>query len=138
MVDLGIGVIGCGRIARVHAEAYHKVAGGRLVVCTDAIDEVAARFAADFGLETTPGVASLLEHTDVDAVIVATPNSFHADLTIAALEAGKHVFCQKPIALTVEEAEKVEAVSAANDRVLQYGFVLRFTPPVRSRRIDSR
>jgi myo-inositol 2-dehydrogenase / D-chiro-inositol 1-dehydrogenase len=126
-----IGIVGSGRIARVHADAYKNVARGGLVACTDVMPEVAATFAKDYGLEVEPSLETLLARGDLDAVLIATPNAAHADQTIAALEAGRHVFCQKPIALTREDAARVVAAGAAHpDRVLQFGFMLRFTPPL--------
>jgi myo-inositol 2-dehydrogenase/D-chiro-inositol 1-dehydrogenase len=62
-------------------------------------------------------------------VLLATPNALHAEQTIQALEAGKHVFCQKPISLTLVDADRVVAAAATSDRILQFGFMLRFTPP---------
>lgn len=127
--DVRVGLVGSGRIGRVHAEAYERVNGGRLVGCTDAVPEVARKLAAERGLEVFDSFESMLASSDIDAVLIATPNWLHADMTIAALAAGKDVFCQKPMALTVEEADRVVAAADASDRVLQFGFMLRFTPP---------
>ena len=130
MTDVRVAVIGSGRIAGVHARALARVARGRLVACTDAVPEVAERFAAEHGLAVYPTFGDVLADPDIDAVLVATPNGLHAEQTIAALEAGKHVFCQKPISLTTDDAERVVAAGRASDRVLQFGFMLRFTPPL--------
>jgi myo-inositol 2-dehydrogenase/D-chiro-inositol 1-dehydrogenase len=125
-----IGLIGSGRIARVHADAYRRVEGGAIVRCVDLVPEVAATFARDFGIEADRSVDAMLERDDLDAVIVASPNGAHADQVIAALDAGKHVFCQKPIALTRADADRIVARVEASDRVSQFGFMLRFTPPL--------
>jgi myo-inositol 2-dehydrogenase / D-chiro-inositol 1-dehydrogenase len=130
VTDVRLAVVGSGRIAGVHARALARVARGRLVACTDAVPEVAERFAAEHGLAVYPAFADVLADPDVDAVLIATPNGLHADQTIAALDAGKHVFCQKPISLTTDDAERVVAAGRASDRVLQFGFMLRFTPPL--------
>jgi myo-inositol 2-dehydrogenase / D-chiro-inositol 1-dehydrogenase len=130
MREVRLAVVGSGRIAGVHARALARVARGRLVACTDAVPEVAERFAAEHGLAVYPTFADVLADADIDAVLVATPNALHADQTIAALDAGKHVFCQKPISLTTDDAERVVAAGRASDRVLQFGFMLRFTPPL--------
>lgn len=126
-----VGLVGAGRIARVHAEAYTRVARGAIVAVTDPIAPAAESLAADYGYRVVPGFAELLADPEIDAVLLATPNSLHAEQTIAALAAGKHVFCQKPISLTLDEADRV--VEAARDHpelVLQFGFMLRFTPPL--------
>lgn len=128
--EVRVGLVGSGRIGRVHANAYAGIGNGRIVACLDAVADVARRFGDDFGVAVVDDYDALLARDDVDAVLVATPNWLHAEMTIAALAAGKHVFCQKPIALSLDEADRVlSAAAAAPDRVLQFGFMLRFTPP---------
>jgi myo-inositol 2-dehydrogenase/D-chiro-inositol 1-dehydrogenase len=127
---VNVALVGAGRIARVHASAYRRVANGRLTACTDPIEAAASSLAADFGLAVAPDFDSLLADPDIDAVLIATPNALHAEQVVRALAAGKHVFCQKPIALTLEDADQVVAAAAASDRLLQLGFMLRFTPPL--------
>lgn len=125
-----VGLVGSGRIGRVHADAYRGVNGGRLVACQDAAPEVGRQFAFDFDLEFTDDYQGLLARDDIDAVLIATPNWLHAEMAVAALEADKHVFCQKPIALTLADADTVLAAASASNRILQFGFMLRFTPPL--------
>jgi myo-inositol 2-dehydrogenase/D-chiro-inositol 1-dehydrogenase len=137
--DVRVALIGAGRIARVHAEAYRQVARGRITVCTDPVRQAADSLAADFGFDIAENLDTILDDPDVDAVLIATPNDLHADQTVAALQAGKHVFCQKPIALSLDDADRVVAAAEASDRVVQFGFMLRFTPPLPElhRRITS-
>jgi myo-inositol 2-dehydrogenase/D-chiro-inositol 1-dehydrogenase len=123
-------MIGTGRIAQVHAAAYRRVARGRLVACTDPDAAAARRFAEDFGVKVLPDFDAVLADDTIDAVLVASPNALHPEQTIAALDAGKHVFCQKPIALDLDAADRVVAHARGIDRVLQFGFMLRFTPPI--------
>jgi len=125
-----VALVGAGRIARVHAAAYRQVARGRLVACTDPNETAAEDLARDFGLKVAPDLDALLADQAVDALIIASPNAVHADQTIAALAAGKHVFCQKPIALTLDDADRVVAAAATSSTILQFGFMLRFTPPI--------
>ncbi|GAB1820142.1 Gfo/Idh/MocA family protein [Herbidospora sp. RD11066] len=127
---VNVALIGAGRIARVHANAYQGVAGGRLVACTDPVEAAAQSLAKDYGLTVAPSMEAILDDPDIDAVLIASPNALHPEQAIAAVKAGKHVFCQKPIALTLEEADRVVAETAGIDRILQYGFMLRFTPPM--------
>ncbi|GIF47340.1 myo-inositol 2-dehydrogenase/D-chiro-inositol 1-dehydrogenase [Asanoa ferruginea] len=129
-MTVNIAVVGTGRIARVHAEAYKHVSGGRLTTCTDPINTAAEAFATDYGLTIAPDLDAILADDTVDAVLLASPNAVHADQTIAALKAGKHVFCQKPISLTLADADRVVEAAANSDRILQHGFMLRFTPPL--------
>jgi myo-inositol 2-dehydrogenase / D-chiro-inositol 1-dehydrogenase len=128
---VNVGIIGSGRIARTHAAAYESVARGRLTACNDVSLPAAQTFAAENGLRIYPDMNEMLADHAIDAVIIATPNGLHAEQTIAALRAGKHVFCQKPIAMTLEEADAVMVESERHpDQILQYGFMLRFTPPM--------
>jgi myo-inositol 2-dehydrogenase/D-chiro-inositol 1-dehydrogenase len=122
--------VGSGRIGRVHARAYANVNCGRLVVCADDLPEVGRALGEEYGLDVEPNLDAVLARDDVDAVLIATPNWLHAEMTLAALTAGKHVFCQKPIALSLADADRVLDAAKASDRVLQFGFMLRFTPPL--------
>ncbi|GAA4439958.1 Gfo/Idh/MocA family protein [Phytohabitans houttuyneae] len=130
MSGVNVALVGAGRIARVHANAYRHVSRGGLVACTDPHAEAAAALARDFDLKVAPDFDALLADESVDALLIASPNAVHADQTVAALAAGKHVFCQKPIALTLADADRVVAAAEGTDRVLQHGFMLRFTPPL--------
>ena len=128
--SISVGLVGAGRIARVHAAAYTRIARGRITTVTDPIAAAAESLAADFGYAVADSFESMLADPSIDAVLLATPNALHAEQTIAALAAGKHVFCQKPISLTMEDAERVVAAADASDRIVQFGFMLRFTPPL--------
>jgi myo-inositol 2-dehydrogenase/D-chiro-inositol 1-dehydrogenase len=141
-MSVRVGIIGSGRIARTHAAAYKTVARGALVACTDVVPDVAETFAEEHRVQVFPDAEAMITSPDIDAVLIATPNNLHAEQTIAALRAGKHVFCQKPIAMAIAEADAVVAEAARHpEQVLQYGFMLRFTPPladVRQRLVSGR
>lgn len=129
--QVGVGIIGSGRIARTHANAYKSVARGKLVGCTDVIPAAAKNFAAQNDIKVYDTAEGMMRDPDIDAVIIATPNGLHAEQTITALQAGKHVFCQKPIAMSIAEADCVVAEAEKHQKqILQYGFMLRFTPPL--------
>lgn len=127
---LNIGLIGAGRIAKVHAVAYKSVQGARLVACADIAADAANAFAAEHELDAYIDYRELLAREDIDAVIIATPNGLHPEHMIAAANAGKHVFCQKPIALTLADADRMIQTAADCNIILQVGFMLRFTPPI--------
>lgn len=119
MAQLRIGIIGTGRIARSHVQSLAQCAEGKVVAVYDVIPERAAKAAAEFGVTTVPAtLEDLLERRDVDAVIVCTPPTAHAAPTIAALEAGKHVLCEKPFALDPSEAERMVQAAEENHRFL--------------------
>lgn len=119
MAQLGLGIIGTGRIARSHLRSLAQSTEGKAVAVFDVIPERATQTAADFGL---PYVArtleDLLERRDVDAVIVCTPPTAHMAPTLTALDAGKHVLCEKPFALDPTEAERMVQAAERNQRYL--------------------
>lgn len=124
---LNIGFIGCGGIARHHAGRLQTLKNARIVACADVVEAAAQRFAADFGAEASYGdYRRLLKRDDIDAVWVCTPTFQHAAPTIAAARAGKHVFCEKPMALSLKDAERMTQAAIDNDVRLTVGFVRRF------------
>ena len=128
---LRIGIAGIGRMGRHHASNIaHRVLGASLVAaCSPVADEL--KWAREnLG---TPDVytdyAKMLAHPGLDAVFLATPTTLHADQIVAALEAGKHVFSEKPLALNLADCLRVEAVAAKHPKqVAMIGYVRRFDP----------
>jgi predicted dehydrogenase len=93
-----------------------------------------AQFQTEFGVASVyswKAADRLLEHPSVDAVYIPLPNSMHAEWTVRALQAGKHVLCEKPLALTVAEADRVAATALACNRVLMENFSYQLTPAYR-------
>jgi myo-inositol 2-dehydrogenase/D-chiro-inositol 1-dehydrogenase len=133
-----IGIAGLGRLGKRHAEQLAQTAGARLVT---ACSPVAAELA---WARDTLGVATLHENfsafvqdPQLDAVVLVTPTTLHAEQTAAALEAGKHVFVEKPLSLDVASCEQVEAVARRHpDRVAMVGFMRRFDPSYAQARAD--
>lgn len=102
----------------------------RLVVCDlqpDRLSRLQARFPS---VETTQDYDAVLSDPDVQAVLLATPISTHGPLGVRALEAGKHLFVEKPLAASVEEGEALLRAAKAADRVLMVGHTFEFSPPV--------
>src|SRR5688500_20249705 len=111
-----------------HAETVaRRLPHARLVAVADPMPEAADRLAGALGADRAyADVARLWEDPSVDAVVSATPARSHADLVVAAAAAGKHVFCEKPMAVTLPDADRaVDAVRGAGV-VLQVGFNRRF------------
>ena len=131
---LRIGIAGVGRMGRHHAaNLAHRVLGAELVAaCSPVADELA--WARDT-LGVAHGYADyarMLAHPGLDAVFLATPTTLHADQIIGALEAGKHVFSEKPLALNLPDCLRVEAVAAKHPRLkAMIGYVRRFDPSYR-------
>ncbi len=137
-----VGIVGLGRLGRRHAENLaFRVAGARLVAAASPIDAERAWATASLGgAATYSGLAELLAHPGLDAVWLATPTSLHADHVIAAINAGKHVFCEKPLALDPDDCDRAVAAAASHpDQVVMVGFMRRFDPAYREakRRIDA-
>ncbi|MHB8731327.1 MAG: bi-domain-containing oxidoreductase [bacterium] len=132
--DLRIGVIGGGVFARtVLLPALRKVPGVRLRVVATATGLSARHVGDRLGFEVcTTDPRAVLDDDQVDAVVVATRHDLHASLVADALRAGKHVFVEKPLALTAEDVRAVVAAHAASPRVLMVGFNRRYSPIVRA------
>lgn len=128
------GIIGAGFIGQVHARAV-RAAGGRLVAVADAspegVEAVAARMGADWA---APSAEALIASPDVDVVHICTPNFLHAALARAALEAGKHVICEKPLATTLDDATGLARSASGRPGVTAVPFVYRYYPSIREAR----
>jgi myo-inositol 2-dehydrogenase / D-chiro-inositol 1-dehydrogenase len=123
-----IGVIGVGRIGRMHAELLaRRVDGAALAAVADAHDETAAAVAAELGVRAA-GVEELLAAGDVDAVAICTSTDTHADLVVAAAQAGKAIFCEKPVSLDLAEVDRALGAVEAAGVPFQIGFNRRFDP----------
>jgi predicted dehydrogenase len=129
---VGWGLVGCGDIARRRvAPALRDLDECELVAVSRADAARAESFAAEFGAKRWHADwRELLKAPDVEAVYVATPVRLHAEQAVAAAEAGKHVLCEKPMALTVAECERMNAAAGANGVLLGVAYYRRFYPSV--------
>jgi myo-inositol 2-dehydrogenase/D-chiro-inositol 1-dehydrogenase len=128
---LSVGVIGTGGMGTRHAVNLHRYIGGARVAAVYDLDERrAAQAAGQCGAaRVMADPLGLIGDEGVEAVLIASPDDTHAGLTLACLKAGKPVLCEKPLATTVEDAEKVLAAEVALDRKLvSVGFMRRFDP----------
>ena len=118
----GIGIIGCGKIAQVrHIPEYADHKDAKLLGFYDINLERAKELAAKYGGTAYATVEELLKNPEIDAVSVCAANVAHAELTIQALNAGKHVLCEKPMATTVEECEAMVEAAKKNGKYLMIG-----------------
>jgi predicted dehydrogenase len=128
MTRLGIGMIGAGSIANMHLKSYVANPDVTLVGIYDQNLERAQQQAELYGAERAfATLDELLARPDIDAVSICTWNNSHAELAIAALEAGKHVLVEKPLSKTVAEAEAIAAAAQRSGKKVQVGFVRRFS-----------
>lgn len=123
-----LGVVGAGRIAQVaHLPALAKAGNIELVAISDPSETLAHGVAARYGIKAFTSTNALLAH-DIDAVLIATPDRFHHPLGMAALQAGKHVLMEKPLAATSQEADELAELATSSDLVLQTGAMKRHDP----------
>jgi inositol 2-dehydrogenase len=128
--SLRIGLIGVGEMGRRHADNLRfAIPGATLAALADVDRDRARRAAGELGLSRWfDNAEELIAESDVDAVVISSPPKFHAATIIAAASAGKHIFCEKPLALTLPDADAaLQAVHAAGV-VLQVGHMRRYDP----------
>lgn len=125
---VNVGLIGAGRIGSFHGETVaRRLVDAELVAIADPAPGAAASLAGKLDVESSyTDVADLLGRPDLDAVIIATPARFHTNVLVQAAEAGKAIFCEKPMALTLEDADRAIAAARAAGVPLQVGFNRRW------------
>lgn len=132
MDKVRIGIIGCGGIANnKHMPALHRLPDVELVAFCDIIVERAEKAAKEYGIEGAKvyeDYKELLKDETIDAVHVLTPNREHSFITVDALEAGKHVMCEKPMAINTEEAQKMLDAAKRTGKKLTIGYQNRYRP----------
>ena len=125
---VNVGLIGAGRIGSFHGESVaRRIVDAELVAIADPAPGAAAKLAEILDVDASyTDVAEMLAHPSLDAVIIATPARFHTNVLVQAAEAGKAVFCEKPMALTLEDADRGIAAAKAAGVPLQVGFNRRW------------
>lgn len=125
---LSIALIGSGRAGMIHARNFKgSVPYAKIVAVCDPIEEAAKAAAEELEIDTWyTDYMQVIENEQIDAIIVATPTKYHCEIVIAAANAGKHILCEKPMAMTVEECNRMDEAAKRNGVVLQIGFMRRF------------
>lgn len=125
-----VATIGAGRIGSSHTELVARYVPGAIVAAVaDPVDGAAVRLADVVGAGfATTDIDEVLASSDIDAVLITAPARSHSELVCRAAQAGKHVFCEKPMAVTLDEADAAIAAAEAAGVVLQVGFNRRFAP----------
>ena len=102
---LNVGVVGLGRLGNLYARYFlGQISNANLVAVSDILETVAASFANDHNVaKSYRDYHDLVQDKDVDAVVIVTPTSLHKEVALAAIEAGKPVFCEKPLSISMEE-----------------------------------
>lgn len=128
MKKLNVGIIGAGRIGQVHAKSitYH-IPQAKIVAISDIYYEGAKRVAESLGIPNAyEDYHEILNNPEIDAVLICSSTDTHADIAVEAAEAGKHIFCEKPVDLTVAKIKKVIAAVEKAGVKLQIGFNRRY------------
>ena len=132
MEKVRIGIIGCGGIANnKHMPALSKLPDVEMVAFCDVIVERAEKAAKEFGIEGAKvyeDYKELLKDETIDVVHVLTPNREHSFITVDALESGKHVMCEKPMAINTAEAQKMIDAANRTGKKLTIGYQNRYPP----------
>jgi myo-inositol 2-dehydrogenase/D-chiro-inositol 1-dehydrogenase/scyllo-inositol 2-dehydrogenase (NAD+) len=129
MSSFRLAVAGAGRCGMVHAvNASRWLSAAELTCVVDADEEVGRQAGAELGVPAYVSLEQALADAAFDGVVITTPTFTHAELAVLAASSGKHVFCEKPMALTVEECDEMSAAAEQAGVVLQLGFVRRFQP----------
>lgn len=125
---LRVGIIGAGHIASVHTRHLRRVPGATLAAIADLNQEKATALAEGTGVAVYGAAEELLAADTVDAVIVATPTDTHRALVEQALAAGKHVLCEKPMAVSTDDCQAMLSAAKSSGKTLSVGQVVRFFP----------
>lgn len=130
MRKLGIGVLGVGEMGRRHAENLRRnVPEAKLVAIADVSHERARQVATELEIDHSyNSLEAMLENKDIEAVLIATPDKFHAQAVTTAVRAGKDILCEKPLALNMADAHAALKEVAKAKRRLQVGFMRRYDP----------
>lgn len=132
---LKIGVIGCGRIGRCHMENIVRIPSAKLVCVADFFPEAAAAAAAQFNVPMACKThTDVLEHADVDAIIVCSPTDTHAEIIRDACKAGKHIFCEKPVDKSLSAVDALAKEVAVSGVKFFLGFQRRYDANFRAAR----
>lgn len=129
---LNFAIVGCGHIAKKHAEAIKNAEGANLLAVCDTIPENMTPYIEEYGVQGYEDLDDLLKNPEVDVVNICTPSGYHAPLAIKAANAKKHVVVEKPISLTLEDAQAI--IDACNENGVKLSVVHpnRFRPAVKA------
>src|SRR3989338_1572650 len=127
---LGFAIIGCGRICKTHTTVLSQLPDAKMVVVCDVIEERAKEYAKKYNCDYTTNYHEVLKRNDVDVIDICTPTYLHSKIAINAAGAGKHVITEKPMALSLEDADRmIESCKKAGVKL----FVVkqnRYNPPI--------
>ena len=131
MRKLRVGLVGAGTMSKKHLDAYKKESSVEVAALCDINLDLAKQRAEEWGINHVyDNYLKMLDSCELDIVNVVTSNNTHAPITIDALNAGKHVLCEKPPAMNTHEAVKMEEAAKRNQKLLMYGLPFRYSDKV--------
>ncbi|MBP1996808.1 Gfo/Idh/MocA family protein [Paenibacillus eucommiae] len=128
---VGFAVVGCGAISASHFTAIERAEEAELIAVCDANAELARKHADKYGVDSYSDFKELLTRDDIDVVCICTPSGFHPEQTILAAEAGKHVVCEKPLAIRLSDVDAMIQACAKHGVKLATMFPRRMSPAAR-------
>lgn len=130
MKAINVGVIGVGAMGYNHARVYSKLENANLVAVADVVEKTVKKVAKKYNTKAYCEIEDLLKDPEIEVVSVCVPTTFHHEVVMQAIEYGKHVLVEKPIAFTEEEAEEMIRAAKEKGVKLATGHVERFNPAV--------
>lgn len=123
-----IGIVGVGFMGHMHGNVYKLLDNAQLVGCVSKKPETRAKYAQEFGIKAYDSLEAMLSAEQLGAVDICLPTYLHKEFSVKVANAGKHVFCEKPMALTGDDADEMIAAAKANGVQLMIGHCIRFWP----------
>ncbi|RLE82118.1 MAG: hypothetical protein DRJ51_02220 [Thermoprotei archaeon] len=126
-MTVNLAIIGAGGMGRAYIKAFKQMPEANVIAVVDVDEKRAREVAKEYGVpEYYSDWRKVVKKDEIDAVAVCTPVKFHKEITVGALNSGKHVMCEKPPAMNAVEAEEMARAAKENNRILMYGFQWRF------------
>ncbi len=123
---INVGIVGAGTMGLFHTNGYKEIPGAEPKAVFDVEEARARKFAKEHGIRFCPSLDEMLQDPDIEIIDICTPTPFHKEIFLRAVEADKHVFCEKPLARTLSEAEEILTACRKGSRKYSVGHVLRF------------
>jgi UDP-N-acetyl-2-amino-2-deoxyglucuronate dehydrogenase len=132
--NLRFGIIGCGRISSRHIQSINEIENAQMVAFADVIEKRAKRYAEELNGTSYCDYRYLLDRKDIDIVSICTPSGMHAHMAIEAMQSGKHVIVEKPMALSLADADRMIAAAAVTGQKMCVVLQNRYNPPMQDLR----
>lgn len=123
-----VGVIGYGTMGQVHSQAYQELDSAELVAVADQDPKKQKQIHEELGVKAVSNADEIFQDDSIDLVDICVPTYLHADMIAKAVESGKHIFCEKPLARSLEQGKKILTLTERYDKKVGVGHVVRFSP----------